>query len=111
MTHEEEPPQQFAIGEEVEGTSRGTSFEPPGHIDPELHPIRRRSGEWVEEEHEQDTGVDADVEVSHSPNAANVGAVVGTDGFMLWREGLEIPTAAKSVHGRSKSRRTIGHTS
>jgi len=59
-----------------------------------LHPIRRWSCEWIEKEHEQDTGVDADVEVSHSTNAANVGAVVGTDGFVLRRESLEIPTAA-----------------
>ena len=103
-TYEEEPPQQFAVGEEIECASRGTSLEPSGHIDPELHPIRRWSGQWVEEEHEQDTGVDANVEVSHSPDAADVGAVVGTDGFVLRREGLKIPTVSKSAY-ESRSER------
>ena len=63
-----------------------------------MHPIRGWPGEWVEEEHEQDTGVDADVEVSHRPDSTNVGAVVGTDRFVLWREGLEIPVVAVSVY-------------
>lgn len=69
-----------------------------------MHPICRRSSEWIKEEHEQDTSVDADVEVSHSPDAANVGAVVGTDGFVLRREGLKIPTVAKSVHVELRSK-------
>jgi hypothetical protein len=93
-TYKEEPPQQFAVGEEIECAGWSTSFEPPGHVDPELHPICRWPGEWVEEEHEQDTCVDADVEVSHSPDAANIGAVVGADRFVLRRERLKIPIAA-----------------
>lgn len=55
-------------------------FEETGHVDPFLHPEGRGAGEGVDEEHEEDSGVDSYVPVSDGADGVDVGAVVGADG-------------------------------
>lgn len=86
-----EPPDQFRVREEIKGSRGALGLDKLGHVDPELHPVRRGTGEGVDEEHEEDAGVDANVEVADCADCVYVGAVVCADGSVLWREGLEVP--------------------
>ncbi len=56
-------------------------FEEGGHVDPFLHPIFAGAREGVDEEHEQEAGVDADVIVSDGADGVDVlkGLVQGLD--------------------------------
>ena len=58
---EDEPVDQFGVGEEVEGSGRGATLEELGHVDPPLHPLWSRPRERVDEEHEEEARVDSDV--------------------------------------------------
>lgn len=88
---EGEPPEQLEVGEEVEGAGRGRRFQDLGHVDPALHPERGRPRQRVDEEHEEDPRVDADVPVPDGADGGQVRAVDGRDGGVPRRERLEVP--------------------
>ena len=58
---EHEPVHQLRVSEEVEGTGGRTLLDERGHVDPSFHPFLLRRGERVDEEHEQQAGVDSNV--------------------------------------------------
>ena len=58
---EDEPVDQLGVGEEVEGSGRGTTLEELGHVDPPFHPLWSRPRERIDEEHEKEARVDANV--------------------------------------------------
>ena len=71
-----EPIRQFRVGEEIEGSCGCHGFQPLGHVDPALHPVFVGAGERIDEEHEEESGVDAYVVVSYGADGVDVGAVV-----------------------------------
>ena len=87
-----EPVDQFGVGEEIEGLSRRQRLQSACHVDPFLHPELMRGRERVNEEHEEETRVNADVIIAHGPNGIDVRAIVCADARMLWWEDLKIPS-------------------
>lgn len=110
---ESEPPDELEISEEVESTGRRRRFQKFGHFDPGLHPEGMGSCQWVNEEHQKDSGIDADVPVSDCADSSNVRAVScqsqvhsqeplarclpvdSRDGRVVWRESLDIPVGGR----------------
>ena len=76
---EDEPIDEFGVGEEIESSSRCKRFNRARHVDPPLHPVFMRGGQGVDKEHEQKPGVDTDMHVSNSSDGVDVGTVDGTD--------------------------------
>lgn len=65
--NEAKPIDQLGIGEEIESSGWCQRLECRGHIDPSLHPPCSGRGQRIGEEHEQQSGVDADVIVADRP--------------------------------------------
>lgn len=108
----DEPPHQLEVGEEVKGASRAGALEQARHVDPAAHPKGAGPGERVDEEHEQDARVDANVPVADGANGRDVGAVDGGHGRVRRREGLEIPVGRRvgvgeAVVGQKGQRRAL----
>lgn len=58
---EEEPPKELLVREEIKGTSRRVAFQKFGHLDRPVAPPRFGRCQRIDEEHEEDAGVDTDV--------------------------------------------------
>lgn len=71
-THKNKPENQLAVGEKVKCASRTSGFDKRGHVDPALHPVFAWACQGVEEEHEEDAGIDAYVEVSDCTNGIDL---------------------------------------
>ena len=61
---EDQPVYEFRVGEKIKGTSWRQRLDEAGHVDPSLHPVRLRSSERIDEEHEEKAGVDTYVVVT-----------------------------------------------
>ncbi|TKW51861.1 hypothetical protein CTA1_1114 [Colletotrichum tanaceti] len=73
---EGEPPEKLEVGEEVKGAHGRRRLEQLGHLDPRLHPERMGPRHRVDEEHEENPRVDANVPVAHGADGGNIRAVV-----------------------------------
>lgn len=58
---EYEPIHQFRVSKEVEGSGWGTTFDEFGHVDPSFHPLFLWPCERVDEEHEKQARINANV--------------------------------------------------
>lgn len=66
------PIDQLRVGEEIKGTGGGVGFQKGGHVNPFLHPKFAGAREGVDEEHEEEAGVDADMVVADGTDGVNV---------------------------------------
>lgn len=87
----DEPPDQLEIREEVKSARWAEFLQRACHVDPALHPPSARSCQGVKQEHEEDASVDANVPVTDSTNCLHKGGVDGGDGWVSWRESLQVP--------------------
>lgn len=89
--HEDKPVNQLSISKELERSTRRSLLDEPCEINPELHQSLIRSRQRINEKHEQETRVDADMVVPNRADGVHVRAVVGADIHVPWREDLEVP--------------------
>ena len=82
--HKNKPIQQFRVREELERAPGRSLLDEAREVDPEFHQAFVGLGEGVDEEHEEEAGVDADVVVPDCADGVDVGAVVCADAFVLW---------------------------
>lgn len=87
----DEPPDQLEICEEVKSAHWAELLQRARHVDPALHPPSAWSCQGVQQKHEKDASVDANVPVANGTNCFDEGRVDGRDGWVCWREGLQVP--------------------
>ncbi len=70
---------------------RRARLDPSCHVDPCLHQILPGPRERIDQEHEQEAGIDADVVITHGPDRIHIRAVGGADIRPARREDLQVP--------------------
>lgn len=85
---EYEPVDQFGISEKLKGTRRCETFDPASEVDPSLHKSFVRSRERIDEEHDQESSVYADMIIAHCADGIDICAVIRANIHVLGREDL-----------------------
>ena len=84
---EYKPVEELSIGKEVQSISWRRPLQDSSHINPLLHPVFTRLGQWIGEIHEEKTRVDANVIVPNCPDGVDIRAVVAADcGILRWED-------------------------